>query len=222
MRLIDEIRNHKTQDPVLRIPSFTSLQQLPNMNSDGEKQYGREVGSVSGWLYDLKEGDRSAVGKIWDRYFDRIVAFAKRKMGSVPRSVQDEEDFAIVAFAQFVEGAELGKFQRINDRADLWQIISMITLRRVLNANRRLGTRRREVEVEEIDQLLSASSDFLDGMNNDFNDLIQQLPERGQSIVRQKLMGFSNQEIASKLDMSVATVEREFRKIRERWAVLAE
>jgi hypothetical protein len=44
--------------------------------------------------------------------------------------VADEEDVALSAFDSFCRGAEKGRFPRLQDCDDLWQLLFMITTRK--------------------------------------------------------------------------------------------
>ena len=37
-------------------------------------------GSVTGWIAQLQEGNTSAAQKLWERYFQRLVALARKKI----------------------------------------------------------------------------------------------------------------------------------------------
>ena len=47
--------------------------------------------SVTHWLQSLQEGSDQAAQKIWDRYFDQLTRFAKKRLGFLRRE-SDEED----------------------------------------------------------------------------------------------------------------------------------
>ena len=49
-------------------------------------------GSITHWFGDLRKGDDAAVAAVYDRYFDRLVAFARTRLQSIPRRTADEED----------------------------------------------------------------------------------------------------------------------------------
>jgi len=50
---------------------------------------------ITPWLAKLSAGDPRAAQVIWDRYFERPVRYARRKLDGLPRRVQDEEDVAL-------------------------------------------------------------------------------------------------------------------------------
>jgi hypothetical protein len=56
--------------------------------------------SVSCWLEGLKEGDSDAAGALWERYCERLVRLARRKLRQSSRRVADEEDIALSAFSR--------------------------------------------------------------------------------------------------------------------------
>src|SRR5437764_8765701 len=87
-------------------------------------------GSVSQWLSRLQGGDRDAAEQLWARYFHRLVHLARGKLLAFPRAAADEEDVALSAFDSFCRRAEQGQFPRLADRADLWELLALITARK--------------------------------------------------------------------------------------------
>jgi hypothetical protein len=85
------------------------------------------VSSVTQWVNRLQAGDRAAAQKLWEGYFQRLVRLARQKLRGTPRRARDEEDVALSAFDSFCRGAEAGRFPRLGDRADLWQLLVVIT-----------------------------------------------------------------------------------------------
>ena len=66
-------------------------------------------GSVSRLLEGFKAGDDGAVRSLWDRYCDRLVRLARRKLRNTGRRVADEEDVALSAFHSLCQGARGGQ-----------------------------------------------------------------------------------------------------------------
>ena len=96
-----------------------------------------ETSSVTEWIDRLKDRDADAAGRIWARYVDRMVRLAKGKLGRTPRAAADEEDVVQSAFNSFVCAAQQGRFSRLHDRADLWQVLVTLTERKAINQRRR-------------------------------------------------------------------------------------
>ncbi len=86
--------------------------------------------SVSQWIGQLQAGDRAAAQKLWERYFQRLVGLARKKLQGLPRRAADEEDVALSAFASFCRGAEEGRFPRLQERDNLWRPLVTITVRK--------------------------------------------------------------------------------------------
>src|SRR5438105_1816712 len=82
-------------------------------------------GSVSHWIGHLKQGDQAAAQLLWERYFARLVRLAQAKIRSVcrPGGDADGEDIAVDAFDSFCRRAAQGRFPKLNDRDDLWQLL---------------------------------------------------------------------------------------------------
>ncbi len=85
--------------------------------------------SVTLWLDQLKAGESAAAGQLWQRYVERLIRLASRKLGDLPKRVADEEDVVLSAFHGFLQGVEDGRFSRLDDRDDLWQVLAMLTER---------------------------------------------------------------------------------------------
>src|SRR6516164_8814650 len=75
-------------------------------------------GSVTRWIGQLQAGDPAAVQQLWQRYFQRLVVLARKKLRGSPRRVADEEDVALSAFDSFCRQAEKGRFPQLLDRDD--------------------------------------------------------------------------------------------------------
>ena len=46
---------------------------------------------LSQWIVRLANGDQQAAQVLWQRYFDKLVRLARRKLGGMPRRAADEE-----------------------------------------------------------------------------------------------------------------------------------
>jgi hypothetical protein len=88
-------------------------------------------GSVTIWLNQLKV-DPAAAKPLWDRYFTRLVGLARARLRAVPRGAADEEDVALSAFDSFCKAAAEGRFPRLDDRDDLWQVLFVLTTRKAI------------------------------------------------------------------------------------------
>jgi len=94
-------------------------------------------------LNQLKQGDPLAAQKLWQRYVQKLVRLAHRKLRDAPRRVADEEDVVVAAFASFCRGVDEGRFSRLDDRDDLWHVLLVLTERRAVDQLRRQHAEKR-------------------------------------------------------------------------------
>jgi DNA-directed RNA polymerase specialized sigma24 family protein len=190
---------------------------------------------VTVWLQAVQQGSPAAATKIWQYFFDRLVRYADRKLGGVPRREADEEDLALSALHDLHRGILAGQFPALGNRDDLWKILVTITsrkagkrIRRMLAAKRGGGQVRGESIFGDpnenrgsIDELVDA--DAIQGVAEELSVECQELLDRLEDDVLQKiaimkLQGFTNEEIAGELKCTVRAVERKLARIRVLWA----
>ena len=191
--------------------------------------------SVSHWIAQLKEGDQAAAQPLWERYFRRLVQLARTKLRGLPRRAADEEDVALSAFGTFCRGAEQGRFPRLDDRTDLWRLLLVLTARKAAHQVRdEVRLKRGGGQVRAEADLAHGSSDeaVLAGVIGseptpqfaaEVADRCRRLLDRlGSDELRRvalwQMEGYTLEEIAARLDVSVRTVARKLVVIRERWS----
>lgn len=89
--------------------------------------------SVTRWIADLKAGESQAAAQLWQRYFADLVELARRRLGSAPKRVSDEEDVALSVFNSLCNGAVRGHFNQLSDRQDLWRLLLVITKQKAVD-----------------------------------------------------------------------------------------
>ena len=89
--------------------------------------------SITRWIHALREGDEIAAHSIWSQYFDQLSDVARRYLRSVPQRMADDEDVVVKSFNSFFEGVKDNRFQRLDSREDLWQILIMLTSRHAIS-----------------------------------------------------------------------------------------
>jgi DNA-directed RNA polymerase specialized sigma24 family protein len=186
-------------------------------------------GSVTHWVRLLKDGDRDAAQPLFEAYFKRLVALARAKLRDTNRGTTDEEDVALSAFAVFCHRAKEGRFPRLADRNDLWQVLVVLTVRKAIDAMRHERRKIRDtgrtlslsdLEEADLEQILGAepTPEFAALVAEELQRLLNQL---GDETLRQvavwKMEGDTNARIAAKLGCSKTTVERKLQSIRRIW-----
>lgn len=191
---------------------------------------------VTEWVRDLRGQDNEAARRLWNRYFKRLIGEARRQLGSTPQRQVNEEDVAASVFTSLCRGAAGGRFDEVGNRDDLWRLLVVLTRCKVIDQKRRLKRLRRgegKVAGESIFQ--RGNSDErrrgLDGMEGsaDSPERIVSIDEEYQrlmnllrddtlrAVASARLEGFSNEEIAERMQISSRSVERKLRLIRDTW-----
>lgn len=187
--------------------------------------------SVTAWIQDLKQGDQDAARLVWERYFPRLLNVASRRMGRAARRVADEEDVAVSVFDSLCAGAAAGRFDKLGDRDDLWKLLVAITGMKAVDQIRRQTSKKRGGEGVRGQSLFEGDEggampfadsaptpEFLLLMDERQNDLFALLRDDVQRrIAADRLEGYSNEEIAKRQDISLRSVERKLKLIRETW-----
>ncbi len=190
--------------------------------------------SVTAWLKDLKLGAPDAAQKLWEAYYERLVRLARRKLANAPRRVADEEDVALAAFDSFCRGVGKGRFPRLEDRNDLWQILLMMTARKASDQKQQERRQKRGggrvrgesalINPERSGCGFSAiagrepTPDFSLMVAEKLDWLLERLSEDSlRKLALLKLEGYTNVEIADQLDCGERTVERKLARIRAIW-----
>jgi DNA-directed RNA polymerase specialized sigma24 family protein len=184
-------------------------------------------GSVSRWIDHLRAGDASAAQKLWERYFQRLVALARQRLEARYRRAADEEDVALSAFASFCRSAEDGRFPDLLDRDGLWRLLVVLVSRKAALQVRHAGRQKRgggadpaAAEEQELDQLLSRepTPELAAQVAEESRRLLACLGDRElEAVAVWRMEGYRNDEIAAKLGCTPRTVERKLRIIRGLW-----
>jgi RNA polymerase sigma factor (sigma-70 family) len=167
------------------------------------------------------QGDRdSAVGPLLAVYFDRLVQLARKRLQDLPGMSGYEEDLALRSFHSV--------YQRLRDperplhlagRDDLWRLLATRTISRAIDLIRR--HRPNEVPGSDgIEHLLARAPTPEEAaeMADECRRLLDLLDEpQLRQIALWKVEGYTNEEIATRLDCVSRTVERKVSRIRLLW-----
>jgi len=183
-------------------------------------------GSITRWLGAVKSGDAQALQGLWERYFQRLVGLARKKLREAPRRVADEEDVALNAFDSFYRGAEQGRFPRLEDRDDVWQILVLLTARKAADQiqherrQKRGGGNVLASDTPALEEVLGGdpTPEFAAMVAEECQ---QRLDELGDDELRQvalwKMEGYTNEEIADLLGCVARSVRRKVQVIQSIW-----
>jgi RNA polymerase sigma factor (sigma-70 family) len=191
------------------------------------------TGSITALVERLKGGDHEAVRLLWQRYYPRLVALARKKLQGSLTPIADEEDVALSAFDSFCRRAEQGQFPDLKDRDGLWALLVVITARKAVDLLRHHSREKRGGGMVQGDSALQPAEDDsgpggLDDLPGDgptaeeaallaeeVEILLARLRDPAlRQVAVWKLEGYTNAEIATRLGCSEPTVERRLAIIR--------
>ena len=173
-------------------------------------------------------GDQNAAVELYDRYCERLLALARRRISQRLASRVDPEDVVQSVFRTFFDRAKAGKFT-IEDPDDVCKLLARITLHKTLrqvafhkaakrdpSAETGQGSdgQERLLEVLDREPTPEAANAFVDELEHFLNRL---RPEDRQ-ILELRMQGYNNLEIAEQLSVS----DRKIRRLMERVRGLAE
>jgi RNA polymerase sigma factor (sigma-70 family) len=195
------------------------------------------VGSVTRWLQMLRDGGSAArneaAEQIWLRYCHQLLSLVRRRLSTRIRRREDEDDVLQQMYLSFCTRQARNEFQ-LHDRTGLWNILLTLTLRKVADTIRRQTAAKRNPSREQPRQAVddscagSGEEEFpsptepspmeVAAFTEELEHLLRRLDRPlFREVACLKILGYTNAEIAAKLDCTVRTVERKLSGIRERW-----
>jgi RNA polymerase sigma factor (sigma-70 family) len=196
-------------------------------------------GSVTGLIQLLRSEDTAvrdmAAGLIWERYFPDLLELARKNLDRRVRRRADEEDVLQSMFRSFCVRQQRGDFE-LTGHDELWRLLVTITLRKARNTARAHRRDRRDVAREQVATQAASDDSSCPGWALEQMDAARATPaeaavlneslERrlaalGDPELRQialwRLEGYTNREIAQRLDSTERLVERRLERIRSKW-----
>lgn len=194
---------------------------------------------VTIWIDELRQSDENAARNIWQHFVLRLQASARKKLRLSTRQLYDEEDAAQSAFHSLCAGISNGRFPELGDRQSLWQLLLVITSRKIARRHRYDQRQRRDVRRTLHESVFSTpvkgsaegglqqapsreptpefSAEFVDVCDSLFNSLDD--PELLR-VATLRIEGHNDTEIAEKLNCSRRTIQRRLEVIRRHWEAL--
>ena len=195
--------------------------------------------SVTRWLREIESGDEDAASRLWQQYFEKLVAVARKELGSAPRRIADEEDAVLSVFRCLCDGATRGQFSNLMNRDQLWRLLVVMTTHKVIDqrrfatkqkrgaghvrgesAFRVLGETRQPRSLEEI-IAEDPTPDFLAMLAEEHQRLMDSLDDETlRKIAIWRMEGYTNEEVAQRLGLARRSVERKIQRIRQLWEIV--
>jgi len=196
-------------------------------------QWGDE--SFAELLQAMQRGEEQAFDVFFQEHYDRLVRFAKKKIGSFPLRTFDEEDLALSAMNSLFDGLRENLIAA-QSNVDLWRILVSIVNRKLINLRERVMAQKRgggNVRGDSIwtqtsednffhqqkDHRLDNAPDACIELLETTDRLFRKLENDDQrKIARLLLEGYRIDDIATELDCVRRTIERKIVRIRELWS----
>ena len=176
--------------------------------------------SVTRLIRAAQQDRPSAVGPLLAVYFERLVQLARRRLQDLPGMAHYDEDLALRSFySVYRRVRDPERPLHLTGRDDLWRLLAARTISRAIDLIRR--HRPGEVPGEDnLEQLLTRepTPEEAAATADECRRLLDLLDEPElQQIALWKVEGYTNEEIANRLDCVPRTVERKVRRIRLLW-----
>ncbi|MEZ6063859.1 MAG: ECF-type sigma factor [Planctomycetaceae bacterium] len=187
---------------------------------------------ISVLLQRIREGrDEEASRKLWEAYFEKMTAVARRNLGSLPKRVADEEDVAASAMHSFFKAAEGGRLQDLQNRDELWKLLITIVIRKANRHKERATALKRGGGIVRGESVFAAPDSgksaglagfpdeaFFSDLSSECSHLLSLLDDDTlRRIALLKLEGYTTDEIAAEMNVARSTVKRKLDRIREQW-----
>jgi RNA polymerase sigma factor (sigma-70 family) len=170
----------------------------------------------------VKRADRDVVYALFGRCYSRVAEIGRRKLGGMPRRGFDEDDVANSAFREFLGRAAEGSFKKLENREDVWQVLTLLVGDKIGDRLRHERRKKRgggepDVPLEGVAEAISQLDD--PAVEAEINDarriFLAELPsDDHRKVVELLAEGRTHEEIAKTLNLSVRTVDRRVEDVR--------
>jgi RNA polymerase sigma-70 factor (ECF subfamily) len=179
-------------------------------------------------IQQLLAGHPLGADKVYRRFADRLLALARVRLDHRLRGKADPEDVVLSALRSFLTGCAEGQFT-LQDPDQLWNLLTLITLRKCRRQARHYLAECRDVRREEapageedsgLGELLGLDREPTPEEAAEMQDLLEQVVARlGKPLKRRvfelSLQGYSVQEIAEQVNYYERGVERIRAEVRQ-------
>jgi RNA polymerase sigma factor (sigma-70 family) len=180
----------------------------------------------------MQNGEEAAFTTFYEKHFDQLARFAKKKLGSFPLRTFDEEDLAQSAMKSLFKNLRENRYEA-QDSIELWQILITITKNKLIDrlrkhlAQKHGGGKVRGESIfgesgglhEQQDAQRNMTPDEQVELHETTELLLQRLDDdKTRAVAYLLLAGWKNNDIAEELNCVRRTVERRIKHIRELWS----
>lgn len=176
---------------------------------------------------EFRKGSESAARELFDKYCERLMKLAKRRIGQRMTSRVDPEDVIQSAFRTFFVRVKNDQFV-FDAEDDLFKLLVRLTVNKALRqiAHHRAAKRNPELEAGQASDAQEMMQQLCDdtpspevevALIEEFEKFMGQLPPVDREVLSMKLQGYSTVEIAEK----IGSYDRKVRRVLERIEAMA-
>ena len=194
----------------------------------------QNMGSITKLIASFGEMEEEAAQTIWDRFFERLCNYANQKIFKKHQRFFDGEDIAGSAMFALLDGLKHDKFAVIENRDQLWQLLTTIAARKAINRGRHHDRQKRgsgKIRGESVFNAGTSDANIANYMvcfddpahfvefEMTCQELLSSLPDdQYRRITLLRMAGHTNREIASEFNCSTRTIDRKLETIRLVWS----
>ena len=166
----------------------------------------------------------------WYDWFSETYQYTRNRLKSSTQLKRDSEDITASVFKSLYRGFSAGRLSSLNDVNELRYLIKAMVRRKIVDRQRYLQRKKRDVTMEEFDEgKVSINYKLLVDTPQSTSPLSRILlkeliaaplgrkDDLSSSILSLRLQGYDHQEIAQLVDRSPCTISRKLYLIRTAW-----
>jgi len=184
---------------------------------DGESPTTKKPASDATLLVRFQAGDDDAATALYSRYAKQLMSLAHRNAGKALAARVDPEDIVQSIFRTFFRRASQGHYQ-IPDGDELWKLLLIIALNKVRSiADYHRASKRDAGQTQTLGSYdVGDVEDSSQVLRITIEEILIELPEVHQRVVRDRIDGHEIKEIAERNSTSRRSVERMLQSFRNR------
>jgi len=171
-----------------------------------------------------RDGDADAAALLYERYTNQLAQLVRNHLNQKLATRFDPEDVVQSVMRSMFRRTQAGSFE-FDEDDDVWKLLVTIALNKVRNKARFNRAAKRDARRETSLNATENSDEWLvpklgrvpDASTAvEFADLLEQFEPRERDLLRLRLEGYSQDEIAEELGVTDRTIRRLLSRIRER------
>ena len=175
----------------------------------------------------IQHGHSDASTELYLRYAQRLIAVAAAETSPELAQRVDPEDIVQSVFRTFFRRAKLGQYT-VPEGEELWRLLLVIALNKIRSTGAFHRAAKRDVKLttggtgyeHAVESQAARDEEALSLLRMVIDDLLRDLPEAHRKIIELRIEGHEVNEIATAVQRSKRSVERELQDFRNRLRLL--